>query len=107
MRIGVDTDGTFTDCVTFEGRTVKILKVFSAPDTAGAIFEGVERLAGNRARRDRLENILGSTAGTNSLPERRGARVALLSTTVSEATIENGLSSTPPPGKVSAMCHTS
>ncbi len=95
MRIGVDTGGTFTDCVAFEGRTVKILKVFSASDTAGAIFEGVKRLAGDRARRERLEIIHGTTAGTNSLLERRGARVALVTTAGFEDLIEIGRQARP------------
>jgi len=95
MRIGVDTGGTFTDCVTFEGRTVKILKVFSVPDAAGAIFEGAKRLAGDRARRERLEIIHGTTAGTNSLLERRGARVVLVTTAGFEDLIEIGRQARP------------
>ena len=34
MRIGVDTGGTFTDCVVFEGTRVKVLKVLSTPENA-------------------------------------------------------------------------
>ena len=46
MRIGVDTGGTFTDCVVLDGGQVKILKVFSTPaDASRAIVEGVLQLA--------------------------------------------------------------
>ena len=37
MRIGVDTGGTFTDCVILTGGQVKILKVFSTPADASAV----------------------------------------------------------------------
>jgi N-methylhydantoinase A len=98
MRIGVDTGGTFTDCVILAGGQVKILKVFSTPaDASRAIVEGVLQLAelkGPRAARrvkspqrraknrgrSVLEVIHGTTVGTNSLLERRGARVALVTT---------------------------
>ena len=90
MRIGVDTGGTFTDCVVLDGAEIRILKVFSTPsDAARGILEGVEQLrrsvaqAGHVGRRkaaakpEPLELIHGTTVGTNSLLERRGARVAL------------------------------
>ena len=46
MRIGVDTGGTFTDCVRVEGSKVRILKVFSTPENAArAIVDGVFQMA--------------------------------------------------------------
>jgi N-methylhydantoinase A len=97
MRIGVDTGGTFTDCVVLVGGQVKILKLFSTPeDASSAIVEGVLQLAGEdiparrrikkgqqrgkKAEPSVLEVIHGTTVGTNSLLERRGARVALITT---------------------------
>ena len=72
MRCGVDTGGTFTDVVTADGR---IAKVLSTPDDPGrALRDG---LAG-------LEPALlahGTTVATNALLERRGATVALVTTT--------------------------
>src|SRR5208282_5627356 len=98
MRIGVDTGGTFTDCVVLTGGQVKVLKVFSTPaDASNAIVQGVLQLTGeetpagsrrSKHRRPREKNaepsvldvIHGTTVGTNSLLERRGARVALITT---------------------------
>jgi N-methylhydantoinase A/oxoprolinase/acetone carboxylase beta subunit len=34
MRVGVDTGGTFTDCIVTEGSGLKVLKVFSTPDSS-------------------------------------------------------------------------
>ena len=75
MRIGVDTGGTFTDCVVLEGSEFKVLKVFSTSDDAArAILEGAHRMHVGRAR-ETLEIVHGTTLGTNSLLERHGARV--------------------------------
>jgi N-methylhydantoinase A len=108
MRIGVDTGGTFTDCVVLDGAEIRILKVFSTPsDAARGILEGVEQLrrsvaqAGHVGRRkaaakpEPLELIHGTTVGTNSLLERRGARVALVTTAGFEDLIEIGRQNRP------------
>lgn len=117
MRIGVDTGGTFTDCVTVEGSEVRILKVFSTPDDAArGIVDGVRQLvtapsphtavvASHKRRsttspergsapRD-LEVIHGTTVGTNTLLERKGARVALITTAGFEDLIEIGRQNRP------------
>ncbi len=113
MRIGVDTGGTFTDCVVLSGGQVKILKVFSTPaDASSAIVQGVLQLAGDETsagkRLDKhqrprgvseepsaLEVIHGTTVGTNSLLERRGARVALITTAGFEDLLEIGRQARP------------
>jgi N-methylhydantoinase A len=112
MRIGVDTGGTFTDCVILSGGQVKVLKVFSTPaDASKAIVEGVGQLAaeetpadsrrrqnrrqGVRALPSALEVIHGTTVGTNSLLERRGARVALITTAGFEDLLEIGRQARP------------
>jgi len=94
MRVGVDTGGTFTDCVVEDGRGAKILKVFSgspsSPEEASrAIAEGVGRLIG-QAPHATIDIIHGTTVSTNSLLERRGARVALVTTEGFEDLIEIG-----------------
>jgi N-methylhydantoinase A len=95
MRIGVDTGGTFTDCVTFEGGVIRILKVFSTPQNpARGIVEGVFRALPGGASFN-LEIIHGTTIGTNSLIERRGARVALVTTAGFEDLIEIGRQNRP------------
>jgi N-methylhydantoinase A len=113
MRIGVDTGGTFTDCVVLTGGQVKILKVFSTPaDASEAIVQGVLQLAedaipsdsrshedqrprGKNAEPSVLEVIHGTTVGTNSLLERRGARVALITTAGFEDLLEIGRQARP------------
>jgi len=96
MRFGVDTGGTFTDCVVLERGEVKILKVFSTPEDASrGILEGVRRLAEPFQPAGPLEIIHGTTVGTNSLLERRGARVALVTTAGFEDLIEIGRQARP------------
>ncbi len=95
MRIGVDTGGTFTDCVVFSGSRLRILKVFSTPDDAArAIMEGVRQLRGG-APDSSLTLIHGTTVGTNTVLERRGARVALVTTAGFEDLIEIGRQARP------------
>ena len=95
-RIAVDTGGTFTDCVVLEGSEIKILKVFSTPqDSALGILEGVQRLAGGLPDGSPIDIIHGTTVGTNSLLERRGARVALVTTSGFEDLIEIGRQNRP------------
>ena len=96
MRVGVDTGGTFTDCVILEQGEVKILKVFSTPEDASCgILEGVRRLAHSFQPAGSFEIIHGTTVGTNSLLERRGARVALVTTEGFEDLFEIGRQARP------------
>ncbi len=78
MRIGADTGGTFTDLVADDGR---ILKVPSTPhDPAQALAHGIDALFGG-AHGTALEVLAhGTTVATNTLLERSGARVALVTT---------------------------
>src|SRR5688500_4700593 len=73
MRIGADTGGTFTDLVADDG---SIVKVPSTPSDPGdAVRVGAERLGDHP---DVLAH--GTTVATNALLERKGARVALVTT---------------------------
>lgn len=73
MRISSDTGGTFTDLVTSDGR---IMKVPSTPDDPGrAVRNGL--LALNDAQAP-VTLVHGTTVATNTLLERRGASVALV-----------------------------
>jgi len=77
-RLGVDTGGTFTDLVRLDARGLTVHKVRSTPDDpARAILSGIEELM---ASDPVLEVIHGSTVATNALLERKGARVALVTT---------------------------
>jgi N-methylhydantoinase A len=155
LRIGVDTGGTFTDCVLLEGSAIRIVKVLSTPDDpARAIVQGVRELiesagplrkggalaeppfdyahgpehaegqsapqhfsriylegtgtaglkprpSGNAStseperRTASIEIIHGTTVSTNTLLERKGARVALVTTAGFEDLIEIGRQNRP------------
>lgn len=87
LRIAVDTGGTFTDCVWLERGRLRMLKVFSTPhDPSEAIAGAIARIG----HRGPVLLLHGTTVGTNSLLERKGARVAFVTTAGFEDTIEIG-----------------
>ena len=91
-RVAVDTGGTFTDCVWLENGHLRMLKVFSTPDDpAQAITQAVERTGLGSA----LVLLHGTTVGTNSLLQRRGARVAFVTTEGFEDSIQIGRQARP------------
>jgi len=99
MRVGVDTGGTFTDCVVMDGQRIRVIKVFSGSpsspeESSSAIVEGVRGLIG-RAAHNTVDIIHGTTVSTNSLLERRGASVALVTTHGFEDLIEIGRQARP------------
>ncbi|MBN1222775.1 MAG: hydantoinase/oxoprolinase family protein [Candidatus Aminicenantes bacterium] len=78
VRIGVDTGGTFTDFVIIENGTIAIDKIPSTPeDPSLAILKGVTDWL-NRCPLPAV--IHGTTVATNALLERKGGRIALLTT---------------------------
>lgn len=97
VRIGVDTGGTFTDCVIWDTQGIRVTKVFSgSPSSPGqaslAIAEGVAQLV---AKPSAIDIIHGTTVSTNTVLERRGARVALITTHGFEDLIEIGRQARP------------
>jgi len=82
IRIGVDTGGTFTDFVFERDGRLNLFKVPSTPsDPSLAIQQGLARIcAETGSRLDRIEVVHGTTVGTNALLQRKGARVALVTT---------------------------
>ncbi|MCX6565696.1 MAG: hydantoinase/oxoprolinase family protein [Candidatus Aminicenantes bacterium] len=78
VRIGVDTGGTFTDFVISENGRLSTKKIPSTPDNPSrAILEGLrEYLDSGHA----LLVIHGTTVATNALLERKGPRIALVTT---------------------------
>jgi len=82
IRIGVDTGGTFTDFVFERDGRLNLFKLPSTPsDPSLAIRQGLARICDETgARLDRMEIVHGTTVGTNALLQRRGARVALITT---------------------------
>jgi N-methylhydantoinase A len=82
-RIGVDVGGTFTDLVAYDDRTGEIV-IAKGPSTPEAPDRGVVAVVtepGPRAVLEAAEFFLhGTTVGINSLLERKGAVVGLLTT---------------------------
>ena len=88
MRIAIDSGGTFTDCVYLDNGTIRILKIFSTPsDPASAVLQATESIAPATSR---PEIRHGTTVGTNAMLERKGARVAFITTAGFEDTIAIG-----------------
>jgi N-methylhydantoinase A len=110
LRIAIDTGGTFTDCVWIDPSTrrLRMLKVFSTPaDPSHAIVEALRKIAGapflaSFARSGDFDGehgelivLHGTTVGTNTLLERKGARTALVTTSGFEDAIEIGRQARP------------
>jgi N-methylhydantoinase A len=92
FRIAVDTGGTFTDCIWTERGRVRILKVFSTPsDPSQAILQALKEVC----VRGPLILLHGTTVATNTLLQRKGARVALVTTSGFEDAIEIGRQARP------------
>ncbi len=98
--IGVDTGGTFTDIVMRINSDLFTHKVLSTPrNPAHAVIQGVSeilRLHNTDTVGVGLPNIVhGSTVATNALLERRGARIALVTTKGFEDVLEIGRQARP------------
>src|SRR3954466_4581630 len=92
IRIAVDTGGTFTDCVWSYRGAIRTLKVFSTPaDPSQAIMQALERISPSGS----FILLHGTTVGTNTLLQRTGARVALVTTAGFEDAIEIGRQARP------------
>ncbi len=91
LVIGIDTGGTFTDFVLMKDGKVRVHKEPSTPDNpAAAILSGLREMGV-----DGVEIVHGSTVATNALLERRGARVALVTTAGFEDVLEIGRQTRP------------
>ena len=85
--VGIDVGGTFTDFILWDGRTVRTHKVLSSRrDPAGAVMRGLREILPSGP----ATLVHGSTLATNAFIERRGARVALLTTKGFEDLLEIG-----------------
>jgi len=77
-RVGIDTGGTFTDFVFLSPEKMWVHKVLSTPHDPGeAIIRGLKE---SSVLGKRIDVIHGSTVATNALLERKGARLAFLTT---------------------------
>src|SRR5436853_1219330 len=92
LRIAIDTGGSFTDCVWVEGGRLRLLKVFSTPgDPSQAIVDALKKIG----RNGDWVLLHGTTVGTNTLLQRKGARVAFVTTAGFEDSIEIGRQARP------------
>ncbi len=92
MRVAIDTGGTFTDCVYLRDGKFAVLKVLSTPQDPGmAVLNGLRQIAMGQ------EVVVrhGTTVGTNAMLERKGARVAFVTTKGFEDTIAIGRQARP------------
>jgi len=91
-RVAIDTGGTFTDCVFLQNGKLSVLKVFSTPrDPGEAVLAGLREM-------EVVDGITvrhGTTVGTNAMLERKGARVAFVTTKGFEDTIAIGRQARP------------
>jgi N-methylhydantoinase A len=110
LRVAIDTGGTFTDCIWIDPSTrrLRMLKVFSTPaDPSQAIVEAVTQIVsgmphispplpdvGNSGNHE-LILLHGTTVGTNTLLERKGASIALVTTDGFEDAVEIGRQARP------------
>jgi N-methylhydantoinase A len=92
LRVAIDTGGTFTDCVWIDRGRLRMLKVFSTPaDPSQAIVEALSKIN----HQGELVILHGTTVGTNTLLERKGACTALVTTAGFEDAIEIGRQARP------------
>jgi N-methylhydantoinase A len=92
MRIAIDTGGTFTDIVYLQDSLLVVLKVFSTPaDPGRAVIEGLRKISPD----PHVVVRHGTTVATNAMLERKGARVAFLTTKGFEDTIAIGRQARP------------
>ncbi len=92
LRVAIDTGGTFTDCVWIDRGRLRMLKVFSTPaDPSQAIVEALRKIN----HEGEFVILHGTTVGTNTLLERKGARTALVTTAGFEDAIEIGRQARP------------
>ncbi len=85
IRIGVDVGGTFTDFVLVDrekGRIHTGKRMTTPHDPSVAIIEGIERILAeaNRSIGEVSDVVHGTTLVTNTVIERKGARVGLITT---------------------------
>ena len=87
ITIAIDTGGTFTDCVYRVAGRTEVLKIPSTPNAPSrAILDAVRRICTSHPA-GKVEVRHGTTVATNALLERKGARVAFVTTAGFEDTL--------------------
>lgn len=79
MILGVDTGGTFTDFVLWDGDAIRVHKVLSTPDNpAQAVLQGIGDLDLDLPDLNGLHVVHGSTVATNAVLEGKLARTVFV-----------------------------
>jgi len=79
MRVGIEVGGTFTDLVAVDGDRIEVVKVPSTP--ASPDIGAFNSLATARISPADVNDLVhGSTIATNAILERKGAKVAFVTT---------------------------
>jgi N-methylhydantoinase A len=98
-RVGVDIGGTFTDIVLrLPDGTLRVSKVSSTPEDPGlAVVRGLDALlrAASVAPASVVEVVHGTTMASNTILQKKGARVGLLTTRGFRDVLEIGRVRTP------------
>jgi len=113
IKVGIDTGGTFSDFVVADGGGIRVHKVLSTPkNPALAVIQGLKEV-GILGKEKEL--TYGSTVAANALLERKGGRVAFVTTQGFEDMLEIGRQarpdiydlyvSKPPPIVPAEMCY--
>ena len=99
LRLGVDTGGTFTDCVSvdLDSGAVAVEKVPTHPEQPQlAILDGVQRLASRASQTPDVESVVyGTTIATNAVITGDYARIGLITTRGARDVIEVGTQQRP------------
>ncbi len=93
LRVAIDTGGTFTDCVYVAAGRLKVFKLFSTPaDPSQAVLNALTQITATEKLTPHhpIDVRHGTTVGTNAMLERKGARVAFVTTAGFEDTIAIG-----------------
>ena len=93
IKVGIDTGGTFSDFVVADGESVRVHKVLSTPkNPALAVIQGLREMG---ILDKEKELTYGSTVATNAMLERKGGRVAFVTTHGFEDLLEIGRQARP------------
>jgi N-methylhydantoinase A len=84
-RLGIDSGGTFTDVVLFDGESgqLRITKTLSTPENPSiGVFNGIQKIMQNeKVTADEIASLIhGTTVATNALLEYKGTQTALILT---------------------------
>ena len=85
MRTAVDVGGTFTDVVAWDGARLRTGKVTTTPDQSAGVIDGLDAFAAPGAGL-----VHGTTAATNAVLQRSGAKTVLITDAGFEDLVEIG-----------------